>query len=68
MFKIEKRTFCTAPMAMLSQTLKNLKFMKNKKQENEKVTEKTLSYYACKNIISVYQRAGKIEERQINRK
>ena len=42
-------------MAMLSQTLKNLKFMKNKKQEQEKVTEKTFSYYACKNIINTFQ-------------
>lgn len=41
-------------MAMLSQTLRNLKFMKNKKTESEKVMEKTLSYYACKNIVATY--------------
>lgn len=41
-------------MAMLSQTVRNLKFMKNKKPEFEKVDEKTFSYYACKNIVSAF--------------
>jgi len=41
-------------MAMLSQNVKNLKFMKNKKTENEKVVEKTFSYYACRNVILSY--------------
>jgi len=41
-------------MAMLSQTIRNLKFMKNKKPEHEKETEKTFSYYACKNIIGIF--------------
>lgn len=41
-------------MAMLSQTLRNLKFMKSKKPEHEKVEEKTFSYYACKNIINTF--------------
>lgn len=44
-------------MAMLSQTLKNLKFMKNKKPEQEKVTEKTFSYFACKNIVTTFQQS-----------
>ena len=41
-------------MAMLSQTLRNLKFMKNKKVESEKVEEKTFSYYAIKNAINKF--------------
>lgn len=41
-------------MAMLSQTIRNLKFMKNKKTDHGKETEKTFSYYACKNIISTF--------------
>ena len=51
-------------MAMLSQTIRNLKFMKNKKPEHEKVEEKTFSYYACKNIISTFgnPKPEKIEE------
>lgn len=46
-------------MAMLSQTIRNLKFMKNKKPEHEKVEDKTFSYYACKNIISAFSNAKK---------
>lgn len=39
---------------MLSENVRNLKFMKNKKAEKEKVEEKTFSYYASKNILSIY--------------
>lgn len=46
-------------MAMLSQNIRNLKFMKNKKAEQEKPIEKTLSYFACKNIILSYADGNK---------
>lgn len=44
-------------MALFSQTLKNLKFMKKEKNEAQDKGEKTLSYYACKNIIQVFKGA-----------
>lgn len=31
--------------------------MKNKKPEHEKVSEKTFSYYACKNIVTAFQQS-----------
>ena len=41
-------------MAALSQTLRSLKFMKNKKNETVKEEDKTFSYYACKQIIQTF--------------
>lgn len=38
-------------VASFSATLKNMKFMKNKKSDPVEKGEKTLSYYACKSII-----------------
>lgn len=44
-------------MHQFSSTLKNLKFMKGKeKQKPSREEDKTLSYYACKNIVQVFRR------------
>lgn len=45
-------------MAMLSSTLRNLKFMKNKAPETKDSEDKTFSYYACKNIVMKFSSAN----------
>lgn len=42
-------------MVEFSQTLTNLKFMKNKKKDVVEKGEKTFSYYACRNMVQVFK-------------
>lgn len=49
-------------MAMLSNNVRNLKFMNNQKIDKGKVEEKTFSFYACKNVINNFDKPKENEK------